>query len=154
MVEALGYETDSKELTLPAIFQGLETGDLDLFVEAWLPPACRAIWSRLSRGPWSPSRSIWTRPLTASRSQAGLGGGCQVSRRPGRDKQQFNGEIYGIEPGNDGNKLIQDMIDNDTYGLGDWELVESSTSGMLAEIERHVNNDESGSCSPGGSRTG
>ena len=46
------------------------------------------------------------------------------------------------------------MIDNDTYGLGDWELVESSTSGMLAEIERHVNNDESGSCSPGGSRTG
>ena len=37
MVQALGYETDVQTLSVPLVFQGLETGDLDLFVEAWFP---------------------------------------------------------------------------------------------------------------------
>jgi len=50
--------------------------------------------------------------------------------------------IYGIEPGNDGNQVVIDMIENDTYGLGDWEIVESSTNGMLSEVESRVDEGE------------
>ncbi len=54
----------------------------------------------------------------------------------------FDGQIYGIEPGNDGNEIILDMIENDTYGFGDMELVESSTSGMLAQVAEAVEDEE------------
>jgi glycine betaine/proline transport system substrate-binding protein len=44
--------------------------------------------------------------------------------------------IYGIEPGNDGNRLLLDMIAADAFGLGGFELVESSEQGMLAQVAR------------------
>src|SRR5690606_31074759 len=53
-------------------------------------------------------------------------------------KDQLNGRIYGIEPGNDGNLLIEQMIKGDQYGLGDFRLVESSEAGMLVQIQRAV----------------
>lgn len=142
MVEALGYETDSKELTLPAIFQGLETGDLDLFVEAWLPSMQSNMESVEPGTVESVAVNVAETTYSLAVNKLAWEGGVKSHADLDEYKQQFDGEIYGIEPGNDGNKLIQDMIDNDTYGLGDWELVESSTSGMLAEVERHVNNDE------------
>ena len=49
-------------------------------------------------------------------------------------KDGLNGKIYGIEPGNDGNRLILDMIKNDKFGLKGFELVESSEQGMLAQV--------------------
>ena len=44
--------------------------------------------------------------------------------------------IYGIEPGNDGNRLILTMLKQDQFGLGDFKLIESSEQGMLAQVER------------------
>jgi glycine betaine/proline transport system substrate-binding protein len=50
--------------------------------------------------------------------------------------EQLDNQIYGIEPGNDGNRLILDMIAQDAFGLGGFELVESSEQGMLAQVAR------------------
>ena len=44
--------------------------------------------------------------------------------------------IYGIEPGNDGNRLILRMLQQNAYGLGGFRLIESSEQAMLAEVER------------------
>ena len=49
---------------------------------------------------------------------------------------QLDHTIYGIEPGNDGNRLILGMISGNTFGLGDFKLLESSEQGMLAQVER------------------
>jgi glycine betaine/proline transport system substrate-binding protein len=57
-------------------------------------------------------------------------------------KDALDGSIYGIEPGNDGNRLIQDMIDSDAFGLNGFEVVESSEQGMLAQVDRNSANDE------------
>ena len=48
----------------------------------------------------------------------------------------LEGKIYGIEPGNDGNRLIQSMIDADAFGMKDIEVAESSEQGMLAQVAR------------------
>ena len=50
--------------------------------------------------------------------------------------------IYGIEPGNDGNRLIMDMIDSDAFGLSGFEVRESSEQGMLAQVDRLSGDDE------------
>ena len=54
----------------------------------------------------------------------------------------LNKEIYGIEAGNDGNRLVLKMLKQDSFGLGDFKLVESSEQGMLAQVERSVRNKE------------
>src|SRR3546814_1464385 len=41
-------------------------------------------------------------------------------------EDDLDDKIYGIEPGNDGNRLILDMIDQDAFDLGDFEVVERS----------------------------
>jgi glycine betaine/proline transport system substrate-binding protein len=51
-------------------------------------------------------------------------------------KEDLDGKIYGIEPGNDGNRLVMDLIDKDTFGMKGMEVVESSEQGMLAQVAR------------------
>ncbi|MCB2152117.1 MAG: glycine/betaine ABC transporter substrate-binding protein, partial [Rhodobacteraceae bacterium] len=49
-------------------------------------------------------------------------------------KDALDGKIYGIEPGNDGNRLIIDMIAANQFGLEGFEVIESSEQGMLAQV--------------------
>src|SRR5690606_18710914 len=55
-------------------------------------------------------------------------------------KKELGGKIYGIEPGNDGNRLIQSMIDKNAFGLKDagFKVVESSEAAMLSQVDRAV----------------
>ena len=55
---------------------------------------------------------------------------------------QLDGQIYGIEPGNDGNRLILQMIEEDAFGLKGFELVESSEQGMLAQVARATRGED------------
>src|SRR5690606_35010142 len=55
---------------------------------------------------------------------------------------RFGRRIYGIEPGNNGNRMILDMIEQDEFGLGGWKLVESSEQGMLSEVGRAIRAEE------------
>ncbi|HHB80770.1 MAG TPA: glycine/betaine ABC transporter substrate-binding protein, partial [Aliiroseovarius sp.] len=57
-------------------------------------------------------------------------------------KADLDGKIYGLAPGNDGNRLIQDMIDSDAFGLRGFEVVESSEQGMLAQVKRATSKGE------------
>ncbi len=50
--------------------------------------------------------------------------------------KELKHEIYGIEPGNDGNRLVLELIKKNDFGLGSFKLVESSEQGMLAQVER------------------
>jgi len=56
--------------------------------------------------------------------------------------EALDATIYGIEPGNDGNRLIMDMIADDAFGLDGFEVKESSEQGMLAQVERATRRDE------------
>ena len=67
-------------------------------------------------------------------------------------RSKLAGKIYGIEPGNDGNRLILGMIKDDKFGLKGFELVESSEQGMLAQVERARRSARSRSSSSAGSR--
>lgn len=73
---------------------------------------------------------------TLAVSQAAYDGGVQSFADIANYRDEFRGRIYGIEPGNDGNRLIQDMIDQNAFGLSEFKLVESSEAGMLSEVQR------------------
>ena len=54
----------------------------------------------------------------------------------------LDGKIYGIEAGSSANATISEMIASDTFGLKDFELVESSEQAMLAQVERAARSDQ------------
>ena len=55
---------------------------------------------------------------------------------PAASDLELNDSIYGIEPGNDGNRHVLDMLKQNQFGLGGFKLIESSEQGMLAQVER------------------
>ena len=146
VVEALGYETEIRELSVPTVFEGLEAGDLDVFVEAWFPtmqPNLDAI------DPGS-VESVRINLPEATFSIAVNRAACDAGVRSHEDLDEFTNRfeedgqptIFGLEPGNDGNQVVLDMISHDTYSLGNWKLEESSTDGMLAEVDRRTRGGE------------
>ncbi len=142
MVEALGHETEIKQLGVPVIFKGLEQGDLDLFVEAWFPTMETNMKAVEPGSVESITTNLPEATFSVAVNKAACDAGVKSHEDLDRYKQEFEGKIYGIEPGNDGNQVVIDMIKADTYGLGDWELVESSTNGMLSEVDRHIKDDK------------
>ncbi len=146
VVEALGYETEIQELSVPGVFEGLESGALDIFVEAWFP----TMQPNLDATDPGSIESVGINLPEATFSVAVNRTACDAGVRSHEDLDRFanrfeeDGQpsIFGIEPGNDGNQVVLDMIENDQYDLGNWKLVESSTNGMLSEVDRRLGDGE------------
>ena len=64
--------------------------------------------------------------------------GSTTSPTSQRFATELKHEIYGIEPGNDGNRLVLTLIEKNEFDLGNFKLVESSEQGMLAQVERAI----------------
>ena len=54
--------------------------------------------------------------------------------------EKFDAKLYGIEPGS--NELMLNVVAADDFGLGEWEVVESSEQGMLSQVERFVRKED------------
>ncbi len=142
VLEALGYETETKVLSVPVTYEGLASGDIDVFLGNWMPTMESNI------APYREAKTVdtvranlegakYTLATNAKGSELGIKDFADIAAHAA----DLDGKIYGIEAGNDGNKLILDMIDKDAFGLkaAKVELVESSEQGMLAQVERADN---------------
>ncbi len=143
VLEGLGYEPEESLLSVPVTYVSLENGDIDIFLGNWMPTMEADVRPYLDNGTVESVRvnlegAKYTLAVPTYLADQGLTSFADISSFA----DQLDDEIYGIEPGNDGNRLIQDMIDNDTFGLGGFELVESSEQGMLSQVARATRSDE------------
>jgi glycine betaine/proline transport system substrate-binding protein len=137
VLEALGYDVDVSLLSVPVTYTGLAEGDIDVFLGNWMPTMEGDIAPYRDAGTVDTVRANlegakYTLAVSSSLAENGLTSFDAIAGFA----DEVDGKIYGIEPGNDGNRLIQEMIENDTFGLGSFELVESSEQGMLAQAAR------------------
>ncbi len=134
---ALGYETDIKLLSVPVTYSALSTGDVDVFLGNWMPTMEADIAPYREAGTVETVRTnLVGAKYTLATNAAGAALGIKDFADIAKHKDELDGKIYGIEPGNDGNRLIMDMIDGNAFGLQGFEVVESSEQGMLAQVER------------------
>lgn len=143
VLEGLGYEPEATILSVPVTFASLENGDIDVFLGNWMPTMEADIRPYLDRGTLEQLRvnlegAKYTLAVPTYLAEQGLRDFADIAKF----REQLGGRIYGIEPGNDGNRLIQQMIDENAFGLAGFELVESSEQGMLAQVARAVRNRE------------
>lgn len=140
VLESLGYRTKSSMLSVPITLKALADGkDVDAFMGNWMPSM------EADMKPYLAAKSIdvvranlenakYTLAVNEALWQQGLQDFSDIPKF----KQQLGAKIYGIEPGNDGNRHIQAMIDANAFGLGDagFKVVDSSEAGMLSQVER------------------
>ena len=138
ILQALGYETETKILSVPVTYTGLAGGDIDVFLGNWMPTMEADIAPYRDAGTVETVRvNLTGAKYTLATNEAGKALGIDDFSKIAANKDALEGKIYGIEPGNDGNRLILDMINNDTFGMKGMEVVESSEQGMLAEVAKH-----------------
>ncbi|MEM8849350.1 MAG: choline ABC transporter substrate-binding protein [Pseudomonadota bacterium] len=143
VIEALGYETDIKVLSVPVTYTSMARGDVDVFLGNWMPTMEADIAPYREAGTVETLRANlegakYTLAVNVAAQNIGIEDFSDISSHA----EALDGKIYGIEPGNDGNRLIQSMIDADAFGLSDFEVVESSEQGMLAQVARLTDRGE------------
>ena len=137
ILEALGYETEIKVLSVPVTYAGLAGGDIDVFLGNWMPTMEADIAAYRDAGTVDTVRTnLEGAKYTLATNEAGAALGITDFAAIAAQKDALDGQIYGIEPGNDGNRLILEMIASGPFGLDGFEVVESSEQGMLAEVKK------------------
>ncbi|MCC5779096.1 choline ABC transporter substrate-binding protein [Nitratireductor sp. B36] len=143
VLEGLGYEPETQVLSVPVTYASLKNNDVDVFLGNWMPTMEADI------APYREDGTVETvvtnlegAKYTLAVPQYTYDAGLKSFADIAKFADELDGKIYGIEPGNDGNRLILDMIENDTFGLKDFEVVESSEAGMLSQVRRAVGSKE------------
>ena len=137
LIRHLGYRPEITVLSLPVTYASMKNKDIDVFLGNWMPSqggdrksyvadkSVEVIRANLTGAKYTLAAPAYT-------YEAGLRSFADIERYAA----QLHNSIYGIEPGNDGNRLVLGMLRQNLFGLGNFKLVESSEQGMLAEVER------------------
>ena len=139
LLKDLGYQPETTVLSVPVTYASMKNRDIDVFLGNWMPSMAA------DRKPFVDDHSVevlganlvgakYTLAVPAYTHAAGLKDFADIRGYA----TEIGAVIYGIEPGNDGNRLVLKIIHENQFGLGDFKLVESSEQGMLAEVERAV----------------
>ncbi len=137
LLRSIGYTPTITVLSVPVTFASIQNKDIDVFLGNWMPA------QEADRKPYEADGSVavvgpnllgakYTLAVPAYAYEAGLKNFDDIHRF----SAELGSSIYGIEPGNDGNRLVLKMLKQNQFGLGDFKLIESSEQGELAQVER------------------
>ena len=134
--EELGYSNvEIQQVDLGLVFEGVGSGDLDAFQDVWLPNNAQLL-SEVEDD--VVQLANWYQGVT----EFGIGVPSYMTNVNSiADLNQSNvDQIYGIEPGS----VIMERIPEEVEPAYDLqpELVQSSTAGMLSEVDRLYNEGE------------
>ncbi|WP_332117499.1 choline ABC transporter substrate-binding protein [Azorhizobium caulinodans] len=143
LLKGLGYTPKTQVLAVPVTYTSMKNKDIDVFLGNWMPTM------EADRKPYIDDKSVevvganldgakYTLAVPTYLYDSGLKTFADIAKF----KDKLKGKIYGIEPGNDGNRLIVGMIKDNAFGLGKFEIVESSEQGMLSQVDRATKRKE------------
>jgi len=144
LLDGLGYETRQTSASQQIIFAGIRDQRLDLFLGYWNPLMTATITPFVDQ---KQVRVLDTPSLADARATLAVPSyladkGLKRFADIARFKKELGGKLYGIEPGSGANTQIKQMIASNQFGLGDFQLVESSEAGMLSAVARAVKRNE------------
>lgn len=137
LLKALGYEQKVESVGVPITFQGLKTGQIDVFLGNWMPAQTHLAKPLLDNQEADLIRANlpnakFTLAVPSYVAAAGVRGFADLAAHG----DKFEKKIYGIEPGAPANQNIDRMIGAGAFGLTGWSLVASSEQGMLSQVIR------------------
>ncbi|MEP2707077.1 MAG: choline ABC transporter substrate-binding protein [Roseibium sp.] len=143
VLDALGYDTDVKILSVPVTYASLKNKDIDIFLGNWMPTMEGDIKAYREDGSVESVRAnLEGAKYTLAVPKSTYDKGLKTFQDIAKFSDELDGKIYGIEAGNDGNRLIIGMIDENLFDLKGFEVVESSEQGMLSQVARATKRDK------------
>jgi glycine betaine/proline transport system substrate-binding protein len=141
LLRNIGYQPSITVLSVPVTYASIQRNDIDVFLGNWMPAQDADRARYVADGSAAIVRpnligAKYTLAVPAYTYAAGLKDFADIKRFA----SALNHSIYGIEPGNDGNRKVLEMLKEDQFGLDGFKLVESSEQGMLAQVERAYQN--------------
>lgn len=139
ILEEEGYAVELTQLDVAPVFEGVASGDLDLFLDAWLPSTHSDYWAKYGDrmedlATWYDNGLLtWAVPTYVD---------ADSLEDLASMADEFDGRIVGIEPGSGLMRVSREAV-VPGYGLDDYELIEGSTPAMLAELERAIEDGDS-----------
>lgn len=135
----LGYEVSTKNLSVPEVYQQLDTGELDIFLGNWMPTMEPILQPYLETG----GVEVFGKNLKGAKYTLAVPSyvyeaGVQSFADIARFKDKFENTLYGLERGNDGNALLLDIIAKNDFGLGQFSLMELPERLMLVQVKAHI----------------
>ncbi|GAA3737996.1 glycine betaine ABC transporter substrate-binding protein [Salinactinospora qingdaonensis] len=139
VLEEKGYTVELQNVDVAPMFEGIAQGDIDLFLDTWLPGTHADYWEQHQDnvedlGSWYDNATL---ELTVPSYVEDVNSIADLKG----NEDMFGGEIVGIESGSG---LVRTTKEEaiPTYSLDDYTLVESSTSAMLTELDDAIKNEE------------
>jgi len=137
ILKGLGYKTTTQVLAVPVTYSSMKSKKIDVFLGNWMPSM------EADLKPYAADGSVetvganlegakYTLAVPDYVAEAGVKSFADIAK----NADKFKKSIYGIEPGNDGNRLILDMIKKNAFDLKGFKLVESSEAGMVSQVVR------------------
>jgi len=110
VLNALGYETDIKVLSVPVTYISMEQGDVDVFLGNWMPTMEGDIAKYREAGTVDTVRAnLNGTAYTLATNAAGAALGIKTFADIAANADALDGKIFGIEAGNDGNRIVMDL---------------------------------------------
>lgn len=136
VLDSLGYEAENLLVSVPIAYKAMSMNEADVFLGNWMPSMKSIAEKFFNDGSVVQLRANmpgakYTLAVPAYVYEGGLQDFADIAKFA----DKLDHKIYGIEEGNDGNEIIQSMIDKDMFGLGDFELIPSSEAGMLGQVQ-------------------
>jgi glycine betaine/proline transport system substrate-binding protein len=143
LLTQLGYDVKVSEESVDTIFKRIEDNQLDVFLGNWMPAQTQVIGPFLDKGSVKTiatnlGKAKYTLAVPEYVYQQGIHSFADLAEYADR----FGQRIYGLEKGNDGNHLVQQMITNNHFGLKNFKLIETSERLMLAQVKGKVKRGE------------
>ncbi|ABE51486.1 glycine betaine ABC transporter substrate-binding protein [Methanococcoides burtonii] len=136
VLEKKGYDVEIIAVDAGALYLGVAQGDFDFTTSAWLPVTQENYWNQYGDQLVSVRNNLENCPL-------GLVVPAYVEidsiAELNDNKEMFNGEIIGIDPGAGIMQNTENAIE--AYGL-DYKLISSSTAGMTAQLRKAIDDEE------------
>jgi glycine betaine/proline transport system substrate-binding protein len=130
-----GFEVELQNVANAAMWQSVASGDTDAILCAWLPATHQMFYG--------PEGEFSHKVVNMGPNYYGAQLGLVVPSYVDVDSMEsldanadkFDQEIVGIDPGAGMMQQTETMIDNDTYDMGDWTLLEGSGPTMTAALD-------------------
>ncbi|WP_311944848.1 ABC transporter substrate-binding protein [Halomonas piscis] len=143
LLEPMGYSVNAQEVGIQIIYQGLDSGDMDVFLGGWLP-AQEPLYTPLDE-----SGAITTVVNNVDGAQMTLvvpdylyDQGIQSFADLDENRDLFDGKIHSFGAGSAASQVLDKAIDNDAWGLGDWQIMDTSVVAMLGAARNAIEREE------------
>ncbi|MBO9628198.1 MAG: choline ABC transporter substrate-binding protein [Shinella sp.] len=141
ILKSLGYETEQTLLGLNVTYEMLKTNQVDVFLGNWLPVQEEQFKAYFDDGDveviaTNLTGAKFTLAVPSYVAEAGVKSYDDLAKHA----DKFDSTIYGIEAGS--NQPLLDMIAADRHGLKDWQVIESSETAMLTQVDRMTKSNE------------